>query len=161
MRLVAIADNKRNSVLIIQITSFKTGRSVKIDFSGWVGGLANKVVASQFPLIAFTVIATGRAYDLHLFGCQAGLIDYFGYELYAVYKDVQVVGQTAIQYLAALFNDILCRLGGLARTHVDLCQMRSINFADGQMLQLLQHILLFYGSSGHVSDTGKFSCFRQ
>ena len=71
------------------------------------------------------------------------------------------MGQVIIQYLVALLDDILCRLGGLTRTDFDFLQMRSVDFANGQVFQLLQNILLLDRGSRHISRLIEFSGFCQ
>ena len=69
------------------------------------------------------------------------------------------MGQVVIQYLAALLDDILGWFGGLTGTDFDLLQMRSVDFANGKVFQLLQNILLLDRGSRHISSPTEFSGF--
>lgn len=137
MGLAAIADDERHAVLIIKVTPFKTGRSVKVDFLDRVRGLAYGILLAQFSSIVFTILPAHRTDHLNLFGSEFCQTDHFGDELHAVYEDMQVIRQVVIQYLATLFNDVWSRFGGLTGTYLDLLQVGSVDFANGQMLQFL------------------------
>lgn len=69
------------------------------------------------------------------------------------------MGQVIIQYLVALLDDILCRLGCLTGTDFNLLQMRSVDFTNRQEFQLLQNILLLDRGSRHISCLIEFSGF--
>lgn len=72
---------------------------------------------------------------------------------------MQVMRQVVIQYLAALFDDISGWFGCLTGADFDFLQMRSVDFANGQVFQLLQNILLFDRRGRHISNPVEFSGF--
>lgn len=72
---------------------------------------------------------------------------------------MQVMRSAFIQHLAAFFDDILCRFGGLAGTDSDLQQMRPVDFTYGQVFQFLQNVLPLDRGSRHISRLIEFGGF--
>ena len=140
MSLAAVADDHRHTLLVVDVASLETGRSVEIDSLDRIGGLADRIGRTQFVLIGLPIVAAGRTDDFHLVGRKIWhiafeQIEHRGDKIDAVNKDVQVVRSFVLQKFGTMLGHLTIGAVRLVGSNLDVREIRPAHLANRQVLE--------------------------